>query len=169
MDVLRESARRREPRGPARSSPYVAARAPTLPPGERELIRIVLESNDEWRQKILELVDVELLGSQVARHILELLRSAGAMLGTDAVKALVDGSEDPELVHVLAELSLSGQPPLTEEGIRAQVTMLLKRQADQKSRRLQPQIEAAAARGDFEELARLQEEKRRILLNPPEI
>ena len=169
LEVIRERARSRGPAGSARSPAAGRSRAPVLPPGERELVRILLECGEAWRRKILDLVDGELLRSQIARQIFDQLRSADPIAGTDAVRTLIDSADDPALVQVMAELSLSGQPPLTDEGIRAQVKMLLRRQADLKSRQLQPRIEAAAASGDFEELARLQEEKRRILLETPEI
>ncbi len=169
VDVLRESAQRRGPARSGRRSPSAPVRAPALPPGERELIRILLECKEEWRRKILDLVDGELLRSGITRKIFELFRSRDRSPGTDPVTQLVNSSEDPTLIQLMAQLSLGGQPPLSEEGIRSQVKIVLRRQAELQSRRLQPLIEAAAARGDLGELARLQEEKRQILLKIPDL
>ncbi len=169
LDVLQEHARRRPSGASRREADPSRPRGAGLPPGERELIRILLECDASWRQRILPVVDVELLESTQARRIVELLRSARGDVAADAVRALVDAADDPALVQVVAELSMAESPPLSETGIRSQVNVLLKRQAELRSRALQPLIEAAVERGDDEEVARLQEEKRRIRLERPSL
>lgn len=166
LEVLRQGSRKNAPPRPPAAAPGVMVEAVRLPPGERELLRILLECGDAWRRRILPLVDLDLLEAPEVRKVVELLAECGRDV---AIQDLAETSEDPRLIALIAALTLGDRPPISEEGIRAQVNILLKRQAELRSRRLQPEIEAAAGRGDLEEVARLQAEKREMLLKTPKI
>jgi hypothetical protein len=151
---------RRIVRGGPSSQP--AQRTP-MPPGERELARILLDCTDAWRQKILEVVYTEYIEDSRIRRLLE---DAGEIREIDAegdfVNELLGRCTDPETSSLVAELCTSPMPEITDESIRVHLETLLQHQARERSRRLAPLIAAAEKRGDNAELDRLLAEKARL-------
>ncbi len=148
----------------------VVERTP-LPPGERELVRILLECSGTWRKKIIDLVQPELIEDDRIRHLLE---EAAVVMGREGSEAafaaeLLRSSADPEASLLVAEVSNAPMPEITDETIRVQLRTLLQRQARERARRLGPQIDAAEQRGDAEELDRLLAEKARLRRDSAEI
>jgi len=147
-----------------------AVRSP-MPPGERELARILLECSNEWRSKILEIVHVEYIRDVRVRRLLEDTRSivSGDDSGTDFLHELLSHCTDPDASTLVAELSTSPMPEITDDSIRVQLKTLLQRQAREGSQRLEPQIAAAEKRGDHAEVDRLLAEKTRLRRDLAEI
>ena len=147
-----------------------AVRSP-MPPGERELARILLECSSEWRSKILEIVHVEYIRDVRVRRLLEDTRSivSGDDSGTDFLHELLSHCTDPDASTLVAELSTSPMPEITDDSIRVQLKTLLQRQAREGSQRLEPQIAEAEKRGDHAEVDRLLAEKTRLRRDLAEI
>ena len=135
----------------------------SLPPGERELARILLHCSGDWRRKILELVRIDFLEDPRVRRLLE---DASAADGDDPapsfVTELLGRCTDPDASSLVAELCNSPMPEITDETIRVQLKTLLGRQAREDARRLEPAIAEAEQRGDHEEVDRLLAEKTRL-------
>lgn len=140
------------------------SRRRTLPSGERELIRMVIECSREWRRRILDVVDLDLVEDPRVRMILDAAREAEDSGGgaTDFVGDLLHRTDHPDLGSLIAELGTSPMPEVTDESIRSQLKLLLEHQAREQARRLAPLISEAEARGDLAELDRLLEEKARL-------
>jgi len=148
----------------------VAERSP-MPPGERELARILLDCSNEWRRKILEIVHVEYIQDVRVRQLLEDTRSivTGDDPGADFMGEFLSRCTDPDTSTLVAELCTSPMPEITDDSIRVQLKTLLQRQAREGSERLEPQIAAAAKRGDHAEVDRLLAEKTRLRRDLAEI
>jgi len=142
-----------------------------MPPGERELARILLDCSNEWRAKILKLVHLEYIQDVRVRRLLEDSRSivSGDHSGADFVNELLSHCTDPDASTLVAELSTSPMPEITDDSIRVQLKTLLQRQAREGSQRLEPQIAAAEKRGDHDEVDRLLAEKTRLRRDLAEI
>ena len=142
-----------------------------MPPGERELARILLDCSNEWRKKILEIVHVEYIQDSRVRLLLEDTRSivTGDDSGPDFVSELLSHCTDPDASTLVAELCTSPMPEITDDSIRVQLNTLLQRQAREASQRLEPLIAAAERRGDDAEVDRLLAEKTRLRLDLAEI
>ena len=143
----------------------------SMPPGERELARILLDCSNEWRTKILDLVDVEYIQDVRVRMLLEGTRSilSGKDSGLEFVHQILSTCTDPAASTLVAELCTSPMPEITDESIRIQLKTLLQRQAREGAQRLEPQIAAAERRGDHEEVNRLLAEKIRLRRDLAEI
>ena len=142
-----------------------------MPPGERELARILLECSRGWRRKILAIVHLEYIQDPRVHRLLEdtgAIEDADAA-GADFVAALLEHCTDPEATTLIAELCTSPMPEISDESIRVQLKALLQRQAREGSRRLEPLIAAAEKRGDHAEVDRLLAEKTRLRLELAEI
>jgi DNA primase len=152
------------------AGPVVVERRP-LPPGERELARILLDCSAEWRSKIIELVNTDLIEDERVRLLLAEARAVQGedLEGGDFLGELLRRCTDPDASSLVAELSHARMPGITDETIRLQLRALLQRQAREGARRLTPQIVAAEQRGDTEELERLLAEKTRLRQNSAEI
>jgi hypothetical protein len=148
-----------------------AAERSLMPPGERELARILLDCSNEWRAKILEIVHVEYIRDARVRRLLEDTRSivSGDDSGVDFVNELLSHCTDPGASTLVAELCTSPMPEITDDSIRVQLKTLLQRQAREGSQRLEPQIAAAEKRGDHAEVDRLLAEKTRLRRDLAEI
>jgi hypothetical protein len=135
-----------------------------MPPGERELARILLDCSNEWRRKILEIVHVEYIQDVRVRQLLEDTRSivTGDDAGADFMSELLSHCTDPDASTLVAELGTSPMPEITDDSIRVQLKTLLQRQAREGSQRLEPLIAAAEKRGDHAEVDRLLAEKTRL-------
>jgi DNA primase len=142
-----------------------------MPPGERELARILLDCSNEWRSKILEIVHVEFIQDVRVRRLLEETRSivSGDDSGVDFIHELLSHCTDPDASTLVAELCTSPMPEITDDSIRVQLKTLLQRQAREGSQRLEPQIAAAEKRGDHAEVDRLLAEKTRLRRDLAEI
>jgi DNA primase len=150
-------------RGARRPNAAPVVERAALPPGERELARILLECSPAWRQKILDLVDGEyLVDARVQRLVAEVGAVGGDDDGAAYVGRLLEHCTDPEVSSLVAELGNSPLPPVTDASIRQQLKTLLARQAREGARRLEPRIAAAEARGDHQEVDRLLAEKARL-------
>jgi DNA primase len=142
-----------------------------MPPGERELARILLECSSAWRGKILEIVHLEYIQDPRVRRLLEdtvAVESKDTSSG-EFVNQLLQYCTDPDTSALVAELCTSPMPEITDESIRLQLKILLQRQAHEGARRLEPLIQAAEKRGDHAELERLLAEKTRLRLDSAEI
>ncbi len=148
-----------------------AAERSPMPPGERELARILLDCSNEWRTKILEIVHVEYIRDVRVRRLLEDTRSivSGDDSGVDFMNELLSHCTDPDASTLVAELCTSPMPEITDDSIRVQLKTLLQRQAREGAQRLEPQIAAAEKRGDHEEVDRLLAEKTRLRRDLAEI
>lgn len=142
-----------------------------VPPGERELARILLECSSAWRSKILKIVHVEYIQDPRVRRLLEDGRSIEDLgdTGANFVSELLRLCTDPETTSLVAELCTSTMPEISDESIRVQLKALLLRQAREGSRRLEPLIAEAEKRGDQAEVDRLLAEKTRLRLESAEI
>jgi DNA primase len=152
----------RQPRR-SQAAAQSTVRAP-VPPGERELVRILLECSGEWRRRILELVHRDLFEDERVRKVLE---EAGAVLKSDSEQAdfvgeLMQRCTDSDAANLVAELGNSKMPEITDETIRLQLQTIVQRQAQERSLRLAPLIAAAEASGNSSELDRLLAEKARL-------
>ncbi|MEJ2581062.1 MAG: DNA primase [Acidobacteriota bacterium] len=143
----------------------------SMPPGERELARMLLECSSGWRSRILEFVLPEYITDSRVRRLLEDSRTIvkDETSKTDFVSVLLERCSDPGLKTLVAELCTSPMPEITDESIRVQMQTLLLHQAREGSRRLEPLISAAEKRGDREEVDRLLAEKQRLRLELTEI
>jgi hypothetical protein len=134
-----------------------------MPPGERELARILLECSDQWRRRIVELVDQKFIRDRRVRLVLE---TAGSLElegdGSAFVIALLEVCADQEVQALVAELANSEMPPVSDDSITQQLTTLLQRQSLEQSRQLEPLIAAAEKQGDDQEVDRLLAEKARL-------
>jgi DNA primase len=148
----------------------VVDRSP-MPPGERELARILLECSGEWRSKILKIVHVEYIQDPRVRRLLEDSRSIEVPgdTGAEFVNELLRHCTDPDATRLVAELCTASMPEISDESIRLQLKALLQRQAREGSRRLEPLIAEAEKRGDRAEVDRLLAEKTRLRLESAEI
>ena len=148
-----------------------AAERSPMPPGERELARILLDCSNEWRRKILEIVHVEYIQDARVRRLLEDTRSiaTGDGSSSDFVSELLSHCTDPDASTLVAELCTSPMPEITDDSIRVQLKTLLQRQAREGSQRLEPMIAAAEKRGDHAEVDRLLAEKTRLRRDLAEI
>ena len=148
----------------------VGDRSP-MPPGERELARILLECSSAWRSKILKIVHVEYIQDARVRRLLEDSKSIEGLDDTGAafVNELLQRCTDSEASTLVAELCTSPMPEISDESIRVQLKALLQRQAREGSRRLEPLIAEAEKRGDHAEVDRLLAEKTRLRLESAEI
>ena len=134
-----------------------------LPPGERELARIILHCSGGWREKILDLVRVEFLEDPRVRRLMGDAAGAGDDdPASDFVTALLGRCTDPDASSLVAELCNSPMPEITDATIRIQLKALIERQAREGARRLDPAIADAERRGDHEEVDRLLAEKTRL-------
>jgi DNA primase len=135
-----------------------------MPPGERELARILLDCSNEWRKKILGIVHVEYIQDPRVRRLLEDTDSIvmGGDSADDFVGELLRHCTDPDASTLVAELCTSPMPEITDDSIRVQLKILLQRQAREGSQRLEPLIAAAEKRGDHAEVDRLLAEKTRL-------
>jgi DNA primase len=142
-----------------------------MPPGERELARILLDCSSEWRRRILEVVDIEYIRDPRVRQLLEEATTIAGMDHDEAdfVTELLRQGTDPDASSLVAELCTAAMPEITDESIRIQLRTILHRQAREGARRLEPLIAAAEERGDHAELDRLLAEKRRLRLGMAEI
>jgi DNA primase len=148
----------------------VGDRSP-MPPGERELARILLECSSAWRSKILKIVHVEYIQDSRVRRLLEDSKSIEDPedTGADFVNEFLQHCTDPDASTLVAELCTSPMPEISDESIRVQLKALLQRQAREGSRRLEPLIAEAEKRGDHAEVDRLLAEKTRLRLESAEI
>jgi hypothetical protein len=134
-----------------------------MPPGERELARILLDCGQEWRQRIVELVDQQFIRDRRVRLVLETARGLEVEGGASAfATALLESCADQEVQGLVAELANSEMPPVSDDSIRQQLTTLLQRQSLEQSRQLEPLIAAAEKKGDHQEVDRLLAEKARL-------
>jgi hypothetical protein len=157
-------------RRPAARAPSDGARG-ALPSGERELLRMVLESSREWRRQILDMIDLELIDDPRVRTVLVVARQTDESGDgeTDFIGGLIQRTEDPDLGSLVAELCTSSMPEVTDETIRRQLGILIEHQARERARRLAPLIADAEARGDLTELDRLLKEKAKLRQKSAEI
>jgi DNA primase len=144
--------------------------APSFP-GERLLVRILLEGSASWRQRLLETAQTELLADPRVRDIVAAARELGAR--EDAMpeaytRALVDRLGASEATHLIAELATVELPALEDDAVASQLRVLERRQRVEGARRLQRAIETAQSGGDRAEEERLLAEKVRIRRDPPE-
>jgi DNA primase len=159
-------------RAPARNQRVPSPSAPAdIASGERQLARILIECDQHSRDRIVQVVNVELIADSRVRRLLD----AAAQLGEDpaeapeaAVRKLLDLCSDQAVETFVAELSNSDWPELTPESIRALVRLIIDRQNRELARRLEPMIASAEARGDHDEVSRLQAEKVRLRQNTVE-
>jgi hypothetical protein len=142
-----------------------------MPPGERELARILLECSSAWRNKILKIVHLEYIQDPRVRRLLEDSKSIEDVGDTSAdfVNEFLRHCTDPDASTLVAELCTSPMPEISDESIRVQLKALLQRQAREGSRRLEPLIAEAEKRGDHAEVDRLLAEKTRLRLESAEI
>lgn len=125
---------------------------------------MVIEGSREWRRRILDVVDLDLIEDSRVKTILEAAREIddSAEGTTDFLGDLVHRTAQPDLGSLVAELSTAPMPEVTDETIRCQLKLLLEHQDKERSRRLAPLIAEAEARGDLAELDRLLGEKARL-------
>jgi DNA primase len=155
-------------------TPKSAPARPATAPGERNLARILVECSHDWRQRILEVIRVDLIQDTRVRRVVELVSELhgegepGEQGGQgDLIHRLVSSCADTDLEGFVAQLCTSEMPDITDDMIHRQIRALVQFQAREGARRLRPLIEDAERRGDQEELARLMAEKARLRQNTP--
>ncbi len=155
----------RPPGRRGRGGPAPSATVGELAPGERYLARILIECGPQWRTRIVEVVDPELIIDARVRSLL----IAASRLGEnpdgspqDVVRELLQICSDEAVGSFVAELCNSDWPALTEESTRSQVRHIVDRQSREMARRLAPMISSAEERGDDAEVSRLLAEKARL-------
>jgi DNA primase len=132
-------------------------RRPPLPPGERDLARLLLAGPVAIRGRARSEIDPELLVDQRVRS---LVRLAGAIADeTDLAAHVMSACEDEPTRSLVAELCARGLPDPDEKAAGTTFRVILERQRRERARALQEAIERASADGDLERLAALQAEK----------
>lgn len=130
-------------------------RLPHPPPGEMDIIRILLSGPDELRDRICAEVREEILSDSRTREILRIaLDNEG-----DPTTAILEQSRDEGTHALIAEISLSVPSSEADDQGTKTLEEILTRQRTLEARKLQAAIEEAAERGDFETLAELQKRK----------
>ncbi len=166
LEVVRERAG-----GATTGAPGARVRKAPLFPGEGLLVRILLEGSPAWRQRLLDVVQSELLADPRVRDIMAVARDLGAREDTGPEtysRALVDQLESSDATLLVAELAAVELPALEDEAISSQLRVLERRQRAEGARRLQRAIEKAQSGGDRAEEDRLLAEKVRIRRDPSE-
>ncbi len=128
-----------------------------LPPGERDLARLLLSGPAECRARATIEVEPSIL---VDDRVRELLTQAASIADSDdlAVHVMAACSDEPTRALV-AELCTLELPAPTADAADTTLRLILDKQRRQRSRALQELIERASEDDDLELLARLQEEK----------
>jgi len=145
--------------GPSRDAETPAARN-DVPPGERDLARILLEGSPSIRTRAVEIVEPAMIEDERVRTLFELAGEWGA--DTDVATRVMTEAEDEAVRTLVARLCAGDGPEVTDEGAEATLVQVARRQRQAKARALQEAIEEAAQAGDFERLAELQQEKIRL-------
>lgn len=163
LEVVRERASGdRRPHRPAPSEPVAPA---TVPAGERNLLRILIDAPARWREQVLEVVDPELL---VDPRVRLLFLAARETCGDPELepsafcRLLLEAVRDEAATRLVAEIAAREGPVLEEAAIANQLRVVRQRQRAERARRLQREIEAAESEGDQRESDRLLAEKMRI-------
>lgn len=170
LDLPLEVVRERAGAGPA----VVAEerrRKPASAPGERHLVRILLEGSATWRARLLVAVEPAMLVDPVVREVFAAAGELGAREEDGAEsysRALVDRLGPGDGTRLVAELAAADLPQLDDDAIASQLRVLLQHQGAEGARRLQRAIEAAQSGGDRAEEERLLAEKMRLRRNPAE-
>jgi DNA primase len=156
--VLRDLARKM-------GGPRGATRAPSartsLGAGELLLARIILDADDRWRRLIANEVEPQRRGDPRLGRLIEELReySAGPSENQpDFVGWLQGRGRDDELMTLVAEVSATPGPDLTDESIRMQLGRVLIEQWRAEARDLTAAVRRAEDRDDLARVAQLQEE-----------
>jgi DNA primase len=163
-DVLRDLARRMSG---GRASVRSSSPTPSLAAGELLLARIILDGSSHWRRLIAREVSPNHRSDpRLGRLIRKLQRFTDdeSQRDTSFLRWLqeeqgADGDDEGEALMVLvAEVSTSAGPELTDDAIRVQLQRVLLEQWKVQARELTAEIRRAEDRDDLAEVARLQRE-----------
>ncbi len=136
----------------------------TVPTGELELSRILLEGPPALRRRVLDAVRDDLLRSEAVRGLFRAVRSLDLTETeeTDVTRALLETELPPVTMQIVARVTASGLPPVDERSAAQLIERTARLHAAEAARRLQRAIQEAEARGDEKALLELLQEKSRL-------
>jgi DNA primase len=158
QEVLRDLARRTR-RGSDRRD-QTAPMESSLPSGEALLVRIILEAGPSWRRVIAQEIDPDVVSDPRVTGLLEALRSIVDQSPDNEsfIRWILSEAGDPELLSLIARITNTPGPPLTDDAIRKQLKVALAAQWRREARRLSAAIQRAEQGGDRDGVASLQAE-----------
>lgn len=143
-----------------------AAQRP-IPPGERDLARILLDGSDSARKRVVTDVALESIEDHRVRELLRL--AANELREGDLAHRIMSETDNDSTKSLVAELSASELPPVTEDSAHITIERILMKQRRNQAFALQEAIELATREGDLERLADLMTQKVRLRKKAPDI
>ena len=153
------------PRAGGAAPPRVVASSP-VGPGERTLTRILLECSPAWRQRILAVVEVELVVDARVRAVIAAIAAAAATSSGNLDAVALLATLDDAAGRLVRELLHGQLPDLDDDAVERQLATVLDHQRRLQAQRLGPLIAAAERRGDLAEVDRLLADKAKLRQNP---
>lgn len=153
----------RQPRRTGKEAPHGGpareARS-AIPPGERDLARILIDGSPETRHRVTTEISAETIGDGRVRDLLRLAcRSEDSQ---NLAHQVMSRTDCPELQALVAELGTSELPPVTDETAAVTIRRVLQKQRRHQAFALQEQIERAHRENDLDRLAELMQQKIRL-------
>lgn len=153
-EILERGRRRRRTAGPG--SPEVAPGSgvgPVADPGERALVRLLLEGPSHARYRALEEIDPGLIRDPRVRALFDL---AAGQPEYDLLRRLNDDpAADPDLRTTVFAIAAEAGPPVDDRRAEATLNGILRRQWQREAQSLQEAIDQAEREGDSERLQEL--------------
>ncbi len=169
QEVLRDLARHA---GPAPGRGVMRTAPPAIPSGESMLVRIVLEGGRSWRRVIAEQLEPVLRSDPRVVRLLEMVRDCHGgpePPPEDFSRWLLQHTADQELVELLARVTTSEAPPLTDDTIKKHLRLTLHEQWRRQAHALTTAIQEAERAGDDDRVATLQNDLRALRSRRAEI
>ncbi|HSL17706.1 MAG TPA: DNA primase [Methylomirabilota bacterium] len=168
-DVLRDLAR--QVRGQSPTSTASSLRSP-LSSGESFLARIMIDGGRHWQSLIAEELEASHIEDARVGRLLESLRTFAARPAADDrefVRWLSENcGDDDELMTLVAQVSNTPGPELSDDSIRRQLHRTLLQQWKAQAGLLTAAIRQAEDRGDMEQISVLQARKRELRTRRPD-
>jgi len=147
---------RQNPPYPSPENPN--ASSSPIPPGEIEIVRLLLNGSEEIRARVLDEIKEETLMDHRVREIFRLAHSGISEL----IPALMQDGVDPSIQALAAQINLGQPDQASDESGQKTLDLIIRRQRRTAAERLQKAIEEAVQAEDFELLADLQKQKIRL-------